>query len=306
MYMGPSRSGEMYSLILKDDAASYIWLIACKRADAETPVRALMQWFAAFGISLVWVSDQGAHFKNEIMAKLSSELHVTHRFSPAYTPRANGTVESVCKRVLRASRALLADFKLQPDDWPRVPPLIQSVLNNSASDRLGGHTPMMAFTGHQVTDPLALALTDNIVVPANYDFIKAQQSVKVHELQQQVADIDKEVAESSKRSRRQKIEAHNKKTYIKAQTSQLVIMCWSPCQRGNGATNSWQCGEGPERLFASTRLRRLRSRTSSKANALLFTSLISSSIQIQVGVKKWSLNKSPSTWNTKFSRFGGS
>jgi transposase InsO family protein len=78
-------------------------------------VRALMQWFAAFGISLVWVSDQGAHFKNEIMAKQASELHVTHRFSPAYTPRANGTVESVCKQVLRASRALLADFKLQPD-----------------------------------------------------------------------------------------------------------------------------------------------------------------------------------------------
>jgi hypothetical protein len=75
---------------------------------------------------------------------------------------------------------------------------------------------MMAFTGHQVTDPLALALTDNIVVPANYDFIKAQQSVKVHELQQQVAEIHKEVAEPSTRSRREKIEAHNKKTHIKS------------------------------------------------------------------------------------------
>jgi hypothetical protein len=162
------------------------------------------------------VSDLGAHFKNEIIAKLASELHVTHRFSPAYTSRANGTVESVCKQILRASRALLADFKFQPDDWPRVLPLIQSVLNNSASDRLGGHTPVMAFTGHQVTDPLALALTDNIVVPANYDFVKAQQSLKVHDLQQQVAGIHKEVAESSTRSRCQKIEAHNRKTHIKS------------------------------------------------------------------------------------------
>jgi hypothetical protein len=115
---------------------------------------------------------KGRILRMKIMAKLASELHVTHRFSPAYTPRANGTVESVCKQVLRASRALLADFKLQPDDWPRVLPLIQSVLNNLASDRLGGHTPMMAFTGHQITDPLALALTDNIVVPANTNLSK--------------------------------------------------------------------------------------------------------------------------------------
>jgi hypothetical protein len=106
---------------------------------------------------------------------------------------------------------------------------------------------MMAFTGHQITDSLALALTDNIVVPSNYDFVKAQQSVKVHDLQQQVAGIHKEVAESSTRSPRQKIEAHNRKTHIKSTNSLLlVILCWSLCQRRSGATNSWQCGEGPE------------------------------------------------------------
>jgi Chromo (CHRromatin Organisation MOdifier) domain len=188
------------------------------------------------------------------MAKLASELHVTHRFSSAYTPRANGTVESVCKQILRASRALQADFMLQPDDWARVLPLIQSVLNNSASDRLGGHTPMMAFTGHQVSDPVSLALTDNIVVPANYDVFKAQQSVKVADLQQ-VAGIHKEVAESSTRSRRQKIEAHNRKTHIKSTNfavGDYVLVAVPKKERRHKLTAVWRGPRSIVRLDSSS------------------------------------------------------
>jgi Integrase core domain len=132
-YMGPSLTGELYALILKDDASMYTWLIAAKRADADTAVNALMQWKAAFGTSTTWISDQASHFKCEVINKLGKALRVLHAFTPAYTPRANGTVEAVCKQVLRSGRALLADFGLQPDQWPEVLPLIQSVLNNSVS-----------------------------------------------------------------------------------------------------------------------------------------------------------------------------
>jgi hypothetical protein len=43
----------MCCLVLKDDATAYLWLFACKKADAATTVQALMQWFADFGVALV-------------------------------------------------------------------------------------------------------------------------------------------------------------------------------------------------------------------------------------------------------------
>jgi RNase H-like domain found in reverse transcriptase len=42
LYLGPSRSVERYCLIFKDDATAYVWLFACKKADAATTVQALM------------------------------------------------------------------------------------------------------------------------------------------------------------------------------------------------------------------------------------------------------------------------
>jgi hypothetical protein len=69
MYMGPSQSGEMYWLILKDDAASYIWLIACKRADTETTVRALMN-----GLRLLEYRLFGCLTKGRILRMRSSWL----------------------------------------------------------------------------------------------------------------------------------------------------------------------------------------------------------------------------------------
>jgi hypothetical protein len=76
------------------------------------------------------------------MGELDTALRVNHRFTPAYTPRANGTVEAVCKQFLRATKAVCADFGLQPDEWPKVLPVIQSVLNNLPTSRNAGFSPM--------------------------------------------------------------------------------------------------------------------------------------------------------------------
>jgi hypothetical protein len=59
LYMGPSTAGYKYLLLLKDDLSSYVWLVPAESADAKTTVKALVAWFAAFGISKIWVSDRG-------------------------------------------------------------------------------------------------------------------------------------------------------------------------------------------------------------------------------------------------------
>jgi Integrase core domain/Integrase zinc binding domain len=71
LYIGLSRDGKhQYLLLLKDDLSGYLWLVPCRTADAADTVDALMRWFAVFGVVLLWISDRGSHFKNEVVQRV--------------------------------------------------------------------------------------------------------------------------------------------------------------------------------------------------------------------------------------------
>jgi RNase H-like domain found in reverse transcriptase/Reverse transcriptase (RNA-dependent DNA polymerase)/Integrase zinc binding domain/Integrase core domain len=154
LYMGPSQSGVKYLLLIKDDLSGYLWLVPSAAADAAATVDALTLWFSAFGVATTWVSDRGTHFKNLVMDALRKALRTQHHFTTAYSPWANGTVERACKEVLRATRALLSEFRLRPNQWPEVSRIVQSILNNSKSSHRGNIAPITAFTGREPDSPL--------------------------------------------------------------------------------------------------------------------------------------------------------
>jgi Integrase core domain/Integrase zinc binding domain len=84
VYMGKSVDDAEYVLIVKDDFSNYVWLKQCKHADADSTVAVLIEWFAAFGVAPQWVSDQGSHFKNQIMTEVQKQLGTKHHFTTAY------------------------------------------------------------------------------------------------------------------------------------------------------------------------------------------------------------------------------
>ena len=137
LYMGQGTNDKNYCLILKDDFSSYVWLFPCTSADADAAAEAILSWIASFGAVEWFISDQGSHFKNKLIAQITTELEARHHFTTAYTPWANGTVERVCREVLRAAKALCSEWKLSPKDWPAVIESIQSIINNSPLKRLG-------------------------------------------------------------------------------------------------------------------------------------------------------------------------
>jgi RNase H-like domain found in reverse transcriptase/Reverse transcriptase (RNA-dependent DNA polymerase)/Integrase zinc binding domain len=92
LYMGNSELGYKYLLLLKDDLSGYLWLVPCEAANAAATVNALMLWFAAFGVVSMWVSDRGAHFKNQVVEGMRQALRSQQHFTTAYTPWANGTI----------------------------------------------------------------------------------------------------------------------------------------------------------------------------------------------------------------------
>lgn len=63
--------------------------------DVEAVTDALMDWFAAFGTCWKWVSDQGTHFKKEVMKDLKEKIHSAHLFKLSYYYWSNETVEIV-------------------------------------------------------------------------------------------------------------------------------------------------------------------------------------------------------------------
>jgi len=96
LYMGAGVEGLQYILIIRDDLSSYVWLFPKQAATAEEAADALVNWIGSFGCMEWLCSDQGSRFKNELLRELSSELKVSHHFTTAYSPWANGSVERIC------------------------------------------------------------------------------------------------------------------------------------------------------------------------------------------------------------------
>lgn len=248
LYCGPSKDGSKYVLILKDNFSAYVWLVVCEAATAAVTAQALFDWFSAFGVVPVWISDRGSHFLNEVMKALAKMLRVEHHFTPAYSPHTNGTVETVCKQVLRAIRALLPDFKLQEDEWPLFMPLIQSLLNNSPSRRLANHTPLYAFTKQQSSNPLAVVLAEQVVVPATMDFAQMQRATAITEVTDAVENIHREVRDATTRVRGDRIKLHNKRTGVretKYVVSDFVLVAVPEKNRRHKLMAKWR---GPRRV----------------------------------------------------------
>lgn len=66
-----------------------------------------MEHFSRLDPILTWFSDKESHFNNEVMEFLAAAMGVKNLFSTAYAPWSNGTVEVVCKQLLRVMRAFV-------------------------------------------------------------------------------------------------------------------------------------------------------------------------------------------------------
>ena len=153
-YISKGEDSYCCILVIKDDFSGYVWLIPTTEADAKTTADALLSWFASFGTVVQWISDRGSHFKNDVVRELRDQTNGLHHFTLAYCPWSNGTVEVVCRELLRALRAFLSEFQLPHRSWPSVMPVVQSVLNNSPLSRLGNRCPIPVFTGLPQDSPL--------------------------------------------------------------------------------------------------------------------------------------------------------
>jgi transposase InsO family protein len=161
LFLGDGYNGRMkYVLALKDDLSHFCELIACEEPTAEVTVTALVDWAKRFGMPEVWISDQGTHFKNEVLKAVAAKMRVDHKFTITYSPWRNGTIERLNRDLLQVLRALLKEYHLDEREWEYLLPVVQANLNHSPVASLRGLSPTEVFTSRAPKGPLDFIIKD--------------------------------------------------------------------------------------------------------------------------------------------------
>jgi len=126
----------------------------------------LLNWFKFFGIVRQLQSDQGSHFRNEVVEELQTKLKGTHHFTTPYGPQANGIPERANQTVLKQLRLLISESRLEENDWPHLLVNIAHIINHSPSAALGGLAPVTVHCGIKPSNPLSVCF-----LPDKRDFI---------------------------------------------------------------------------------------------------------------------------------------
>ncbi|POM74029.1 Hypothetical protein PHPALM_9063 [Phytophthora palmivora] len=241
--LGDSYGDSAYLLVLKDGLSHYYELFPCATPTAYVAAEVLMMWDARFGTSKTLMSDQGSHFRNEMINQLAARLKIEPKFSPVYSPWLNGTVERLNRDVLQVLRALLLEYALDSHEWPYLLPAIQANLSHTPVRSLAGHSPVEVFTGLPVSSAL-----DGVVAPATE---AADERVielgdmdgHLERLRTSLQEMHREVVDSKEKKRQLDMQAHKERWY----TSRWMISCFGPVLTSDCRTTSY-LGNGSDLL----------------------------------------------------------
>ncbi len=190
-------SGNAYVLVIRDDMSGFVKLYPAGSADAETTAACLMDWFATFGVCHTWVSDQGSHFKNEVIEGLRHQLGAHHHFTTAYAPWSNGTVEVMNRLMVRLLRGLCCELNLKHNQWDSVLMLVMSALNHMPADRLKGVAPVKAFLALAATPPLTAFMHPRLHEPVEYQWIQHERLEHIRLVAESLEEMHRDCEDTS-------------------------------------------------------------------------------------------------------------
>ena len=209
----------------KDDLTHYCELVACDSPTSTVAVDALMKWAKRFGMPRVWISDQGSHFKNKVMAALAHKLKVNHDFSLAYCPWRNGSVERMNRDILQVMRVLLREYRLAEHQWDYLLDVVQANLNQTPVASLANKSPMELFTALEPVTPLDIIIAgvNNEMQQVDWSTNKIQKELEA--LRASLAAMHREVSARDARRMEKEIKANIGNTICNVELGDYVL--WS-------------------------------------------------------------------------------
>nr|CAI5822443.1 unnamed protein product [Callosobruchus analis] len=147
--VGPlPRSSQGYSYILSvlDVFSKFVLFFPMRRATAAIIAKLIEeQVFLVYGVPSRLVTDNGAHFKNKLLANLFKKYEVQHRFTALYHAQANA-VERHHRVLKTALSSYVAENQRQ---WDRYLPQVAAAIR-SAKSEVTQVTPNFVIFGREI------------------------------------------------------------------------------------------------------------------------------------------------------------
>ena len=149
-YVGEGKLFD-YVLVMMDNLSQFLMMSNATSPTAEHAATCLLYWKAQHGLrdNTMIVTDNASHFTAEIMKKVNERLRTNHAFSVANTPWTNAHIERPNREIKQLFAALTSEFRLPPEEWHVLTPLVCDVLNNMPRKALTvdgkAHTPLQVF-----------------------------------------------------------------------------------------------------------------------------------------------------------------
>jgi hypothetical protein len=132
---------------------------------------------------------------NDVLKKVATVIGAEHHFTTPCAPWANGQVEHVNKEVKELMCALLLEGKLDETLWPKVLPIVQSIINNSPSEVLGGKAPIEVMCCLEKNVPLAVVYHPEASDVLAVELSAPEVTAKIKAWQEQAKQMRAEVAD---------------------------------------------------------------------------------------------------------------
>lgn len=160
-YIGNSRKGSKYLLVIRDGFSRFTMLQDYPSATSCHAIDGLLSWISLFGVPERFFSDNGPHFRNRIMSELCRSLSIAQEFSTVYCAWANGLAERVMRDVKALFKIMIHGTRVDRNDWPVLVSNVMFAINQRPSRILGNKTPVEVHMGMLPTNPLSLVFETN-------------------------------------------------------------------------------------------------------------------------------------------------
>lgn len=133
----PDEFGNKYIIVIKNLFSKLVQLYAVPSHDAITVAKALVQYFAVYGITENIQSDPGSDLTSEVVRLLNEWFGIHHQFSLVGRHESNG-VEDSNKEIIRHLSALVYDLSVRRS-WgrPDILSIVQFIINSTDNEGTG-------------------------------------------------------------------------------------------------------------------------------------------------------------------------
>ena len=154
-------------------------------------------------------------------------------------------MEVVCREVIRGTRTLLSEYNLGVSSWPRLTKMVQMVINQSPSPKLGNNiTPLAEFTKQKPENPLTYLFTQQGEAEAvkTLTMVKALQLMHHEAIVNSIDSMYRKVASTANARREEQTRRYNKSTNLRSINFEVgdyvLVGCPKP-QKVNKLTVMW-------------------------------------------------------------------